>query len=62
MYLYVIVIQEIPFLNYSCTSVDIKIFAIENSRRTNLIFFKCKVLGVDSDITSVDAASLSVLH
>ena len=47
---------------YSCTSVDIKIFAIENSRRTNLIFFKREVLGVDSDITSVDAASLSVLH
>ena len=48
---------------YSCTSVNIEIFAIENSRRINLIFFKRKVLGVvDSDITSIDAASLSVLH
>lgn len=48
---------------YSAKPVDIEILAIKNSRRTHMNLFKCKIHStVDSDVRSIDAPNLSVLH
>lgn len=48
---------------YSAKPVDIEMLAIKNSRRTHMNLFKCKIHStVDSDVRSIDAPNLSVLH